>query len=496
MGAGGRDFHDFNTVFRDDPGTGVVAVHRRADPRASTTGPIRPSLAGPRYPDGIPIVPEDRLAALVRREGVDEVVLAYSDLSHVDVMHKASVALAAGADFRLLGPGRRCCAAACRCSRCARSGPAAARARPAAGSANSCWTPGCGSRWSAIRCRTATSTRCGCSGSRPSPTSTPRTRPSRSARSTRRRSARAWSMYAGVDYAAILRPRRGRGGRRRLGRRQQRLPVLRARPDGHRRRPAAARPRAGYHPGETKLRMADVVVVNKVDSADPDASRRRARRPRGGAAAVVVRTASPVALERAGDGPDGDAGRPGRRPAGPRRRGRPDDHPRRHAVRRRHGRRPARRRRRVRRPAAVRGRLDRRDLRAVPGHRSGAAGDGLRRRAAGRTRRHGPGRPGRRCVDVVVVGTPMDLGRLVDLGPAVRRATYGSATPASPRWTTSSPRGSRSGSPGRAPAKRRDAISRGAGRPCTVGDRRPACRAVQPAPIAQSAERLHGKEKV
>jgi predicted GTPase len=103
MGAGGRDFHDFNLVFREDPETRVVAFTAAQIPGIDDR--IYPaSLAGPLYPEGIPILPEERLAELIRAEAVDEVVLAYSDLSHEDVMHKASVALAAGADFRLLGP--------------------------------------------------------------------------------------------------------------------------------------------------------------------------------------------------------------------------------------------------------------------------------------------------------------------------------------------------------------------------------------------------------
>jgi len=103
MGAGGRDFHDFNVVFREDPDTEVVAFTAAQIPGIDDR--VYPaSLAGPLYPHGIPIVPEERLAELIRDEAVDEVVLAYSDLAHEDVMHKASIALAAGADFRLLGP--------------------------------------------------------------------------------------------------------------------------------------------------------------------------------------------------------------------------------------------------------------------------------------------------------------------------------------------------------------------------------------------------------
>src|SRR5690606_29964523 len=103
MGAGGRDFHDFNTVFRDDPETRVVAFTATQIPGiADRTYP--PALAGPLYPDGIPIVDEARLPELLREERVDEVVFAYSDLSHEEVMHKGSWVMSLGADFRLLGP--------------------------------------------------------------------------------------------------------------------------------------------------------------------------------------------------------------------------------------------------------------------------------------------------------------------------------------------------------------------------------------------------------
>jgi predicted GTPase len=104
MGAAGRDFHDFNVVFRDDPRCQVVAFTAAQIP--GIAGRIYPpSLSGPLYPDGIPIFPEAELAALVRRQHVHEVVFAYSDVSHEEVMHRASLAGAAGADFRLLGPG-------------------------------------------------------------------------------------------------------------------------------------------------------------------------------------------------------------------------------------------------------------------------------------------------------------------------------------------------------------------------------------------------------
>lgn len=103
MGAAGRDFHNFNVVFRSDPRYRVVAFTAAQIPNiAGRTYP--PELAGEHYPDGIPIVPEEKLEAVIAAHAIDQVVFAYSDVSHEEVMHQASRALAAGADFRLLGP--------------------------------------------------------------------------------------------------------------------------------------------------------------------------------------------------------------------------------------------------------------------------------------------------------------------------------------------------------------------------------------------------------
>ena len=105
MGAAGRDFHDFNVVFRDDPATEVVAFTATQIPGiAERRYPA--ALAGPRYPTGIPIVAEAALERVIADGRVDTVVFAYSDVSHEAVMHAGSRALAAGADFVLLGPSR------------------------------------------------------------------------------------------------------------------------------------------------------------------------------------------------------------------------------------------------------------------------------------------------------------------------------------------------------------------------------------------------------
>lgn len=105
MGAAGRDFHNFNTVYRSNPDYEVVAFTASQIPEiAGRSYPA--SLSGDLYPQGIPIVEEKELAGLIRTRNIDRVIFAYSDLSHAEVMHKASIVLASGADFSFLGPQR------------------------------------------------------------------------------------------------------------------------------------------------------------------------------------------------------------------------------------------------------------------------------------------------------------------------------------------------------------------------------------------------------
>ena len=103
MGAAGRDFHNFNVYFKNRPEYRVVAFTATQIPGIEGRY-YPPSLAGPLYPDGIPILPESSLEDIVRKNDVNLVVLAYSDLTHEEVMHKASRVIACGADFMLLGP--------------------------------------------------------------------------------------------------------------------------------------------------------------------------------------------------------------------------------------------------------------------------------------------------------------------------------------------------------------------------------------------------------
>jgi len=103
LGAAGRDFHNFNVYFRNRPEYEVVAFTATQIP--GIEGRTYPaSLSGSLYPAGIPILPESELPKIIKEKNVDLVILAYSDISHVEVMHKASLVLACGADFRLMGP--------------------------------------------------------------------------------------------------------------------------------------------------------------------------------------------------------------------------------------------------------------------------------------------------------------------------------------------------------------------------------------------------------
>ena len=266
MGAGGRDFHDFNVVFRHDPETQVVAFTATQIPGiADRVYP--PSLAGSLYPQGIPIRPEDELTDLVRTHGVDEVILAYSDLKHETVMHKASLVLASGADFRLLGPdttmlgSTKPIVAVC----AVRTGCGKSQTTRKVGRA----LLDAGLRVALVRHpmpygdleamrvqRFATIQDIDVSH----PTVEEREEYEEPVRM-------GMVMYAGVDYEAILRRAEQEadvivwdGGNNDLPFFKPDLLIVVADPlrPGH---------ELGYHPGETNLRMADVVVINKVDTA-------------------------------------------------------------------------------------------------------------------------------------------------------------------------------------------------------------------------------------
>ncbi len=103
MGAAGRDFHNFNVCFRDNSDYRIIAFTAAQIPDIEDRK-YPPGLSGESYPDGIPIYPEEELSSLIKKHDICEVFFAYSDVSHNYVMHKASQVQAAGASFTLLGP--------------------------------------------------------------------------------------------------------------------------------------------------------------------------------------------------------------------------------------------------------------------------------------------------------------------------------------------------------------------------------------------------------
>ena len=297
MGAAGRDFHNFNTVYRQDRSSEVVAFTATQIPNIE--GRRYPAaLAGRLYPRGIPIFPESDLPKLIRRRQIDEVVFAYSDVSFDSVMSKGSVAMAAGADFKLLGPestmvrSRRPVIAVvavrtgCGKSQTSREVCRALRRR--------------GLRVAAIR--------------HPMPYGDlrkQRVQRFASIEDLHRHEctieemeeyephiAEGTVVFAGVDYAAILREAEREadvivwdGGNNDLPFYRPDLTITVADPHrpGHETR---------FHPGAVNLLMADVVIINKTDSAPRPGIRRveqtvRERNPN----AIIIKAASTIDVE-------------------------------------------------------------------------------------------------------------------------------------------------------------------------------------------------------
>src|SRR5262245_59467084 len=269
MGAAGRDFHNFNTVFREDAGVEVVAFTATQIPDIEGRR-YPPELAGPRYPQGIPIFAEAELERLVAELRADQVVFAYSDVSHEFVMHQASRVLAAGADFRLIGP---------RASMLKASVPVVSVCAVRTGSGKSQTTR------RVIRVLREKGRRV-VAVDHPMPYGDlVRQRVQRFARmedldlhrcTIEEREeyephiASGGVIYAGVDYAAILAEAEKEaevivwdGGNNDLPFYVPDLEIVVA--DPH--RPGHER---SYHPGETNLRRAHVVVINKVDTANAE----------------------------------------------------------------------------------------------------------------------------------------------------------------------------------------------------------------------------------
>jgi predicted GTPase len=297
VGAGGRDFHVFQRRYRDDAQTRVVAFTAAQIPGIDDR--VFPaSLAGPAYPDGIPIRPESELERLIVEHDVDEAVLAYSDLAHTDVMHLASRVLAAGADVALAGP---------------RSTMLRSR-RPVVGVG--AVRTGCGKSQTTRRVGQLLLDR----GLRVALIRHPmpygdleRMRVQRFAsladidasdptieeREEYEEPVRlGMLMFAGVDYAAILEAAEAEadvivwdGGNNDFPFVAPDVMITVVDPlrPGH---------ELAYHPGEVNLRLADIVVVNKVDSAAPaDVATVVSNVEAVAPDATVVLAASPVTLD-------------------------------------------------------------------------------------------------------------------------------------------------------------------------------------------------------
>ncbi|MEW6092661.1 MAG: GTPase, partial [Chloroflexota bacterium] len=297
MGAAGRDFHNFNVAFRDNPDYEVVAFTATQIP--DIEGRTYPAqLAGKNYPQGIPIHAEADLLKLIQDLKVDQVVFAYSDVPHEYVMHKASMVLAAGADFRLMGE---------KSTQVKSTKPVVSVCAVRTGSGKSQTTRrvslilrGMGFEVAAIR--------------HPMPYGNLVTQEVQrfadyddldeyectieEREEYEPHLDNGVIVYAGVDYEKILRQAEKEvdivlwdGGNNDFSFYVSDLKIVVADPHrpGH---------ESTYHPGETNARDADVIVINKVDTADPQAvikvrENLRLLNP----AATVIEAASPLFVE-------------------------------------------------------------------------------------------------------------------------------------------------------------------------------------------------------
>jgi len=297
VGAAGRDFHNFNVAYRDEERVDVVAFTATQIPGiAGRTYPAK--LAGRLYPEGIPIHHEDSLERLVSELGADEVVFSYSDVSHEHVMHVGSRALAAGADYTLLGP---------RSTMLRATIPVVAVCAVRTGSGKSQTTravsrilKAAGQRIAVVR--------------HPMPygdlvlqavqrfetlEDLVAADPTIEEREEYEPHLALGSLvYAGIDYGRILESAQEEadvivwdGGNNDLPFYAPEVHIVVADPlrAGH---------ETSYHPGEANLRMADIVVINKIDSAEPGAvGALRRTIETVNAKADVVEARSPITVE-------------------------------------------------------------------------------------------------------------------------------------------------------------------------------------------------------
>ena len=297
MGAAGRDFHNFNQVYRYQPEVHVVAF-TAAQISGIANRCYPPSLAGSLYPKGIPIVDETELESLYRREEIDCVVFAYSDLTHGEVMHLASRAMVAGADFLFLGAERTMLSAKV---------PVIAVSAVRTGCGKSQTT-----RWLSTLLRQK--------GLKVAVIRHPMPYGDLEKQIVQRFSTKADLdiaectieereeyephidignvVYAGVDYGVIVEKAEQEADIILWDGGNNDFPFIK--PDLHLVLVDPLRPgdETTHHPGEVVLRMADIVIIAKVDSAaDADIQRVSDTVKRVNPQAIIVRGASPIQLE-------------------------------------------------------------------------------------------------------------------------------------------------------------------------------------------------------
>jgi predicted GTPase len=270
MGAAGRDFHDFNTVYRDNPAFEVVAFTASTQIPGIADRRYPTELAGKLYPEGIRILPETDLEKIIEAEKVDRVSFAYSDVTHEHVMHSASRALACGADFELLGPDSTMIES---------TKPVVATGATRTGAGKSQTTRYLAAALERKGLKVVVirhpmpygdliAQRCQRYATYADLDRYETTIEEREEYEPHLDAGRV--LYAGVDYEAIVREAEKEadvilwdGGNNDFPFYRPDLFVVVADPlrPGH---------EAHYHPGETNFRMADVIVINKMDSATPE----------------------------------------------------------------------------------------------------------------------------------------------------------------------------------------------------------------------------------
>ncbi len=300
MGAAGRDFHDFNVRYRDNPHYRVCAFTANQIPNISGRR-YPPELAGYLYPQGIPIYPESQLESLIAQDDIQDVILAYSDISHETVMHLASRVLAAGADFGLPGPQSTMlhakvpvisvCAVRTGCGKSQTTRRVTALLRQK------------GRQVVVVRHPMPYGDLAAQASQR---FATYKDLTTHNCTIEEREEyephlAQGTVVYAGVDYARILASAEAEadvivwdGGNNDLPFFCPDLHIVVTDPlrPGHETR---------YHPGETNLRRADAVVINKIEAADPDdVATVRQNISEANPRAVVIEAASPISVDTPG----------------------------------------------------------------------------------------------------------------------------------------------------------------------------------------------------